>query len=137
MCLCPIYCFVLVVFLGLGVLGLFVPSLQSLDLLTVQTLSHHRLDYLNSITTFLARVGGMPFVCFLSFLVCVYLAWYKKFITVIFISLGVIGSITIGWLLKWCVNRPRLLRHIILLKVTVHRSQVHTVFMHQHWLVWQ
>lgn len=52
------------VFLGLGVLGLFVPSLQSLDLLTVQTLSHHRLDYLNSITTFLARVGGMPFVCF-------------------------------------------------------------------------
>ncbi|MEX7506872.1 phosphatidylglycerophosphatase, partial [Acinetobacter baumannii] len=45
------------VFLGLGVLGLFVPSLQSLDLLTVQTLSHHRLDYLNSITTFLARVG--------------------------------------------------------------------------------
>lgn len=37
------------VFLGLGVLGLFVPSLQSLDLLTVQTLSHHRLDYLNTI----------------------------------------------------------------------------------------
>ncbi len=108
MCLCPIYCFVIGCgFLGLGVLGLFVPSLQSLDLLTVQTLSHHRLDYLNSITTFLARVGGMPFVCFLSFLVCVYLAWYKKFITVIFISLGVIGSITIGWLLKWCVNRPR------------------------------
>ena len=85
----------------------FVPSLQSLDLLTVQTLSHHRLDYLNSITTFLARVGGMPFVCFLSFLVCIYLALYKKYITVIFISLGVIGSITMGWLLKWCVNRPR------------------------------
>ncbi|ENZ0764474.1 phosphatase PAP2 family protein, partial [Acinetobacter baumannii] len=34
-------------------------------------------------------------------------AWYKKYITVIFISLGVIGSITMGWLLKWCVNRPR------------------------------
>ncbi len=74
----------------------FVPSLQSLDLLTVQTLSHHRLDYLNTITNFLARVGGMPFVCFLSFLVCIYLAWYKKYITVIFISLGVIGSITHG-----------------------------------------
>lgn len=39
------------VFLGLGVLGLFVPSLQSLDLLTVQTLSHHRLDYLNTLCT--------------------------------------------------------------------------------------
>ena len=43
----------------------FVPSLQSLDLLTVQTLSHHRLDYLNSITTFLARVGGMPLYVFI------------------------------------------------------------------------
>ena len=43
----------------------FVPSLQSLDLLTVQTLSHHRLDYLNTITTFLARVGGMPLYVFI------------------------------------------------------------------------
>lgn len=50
------------VFLGLGVLGLFVPSLQSLDLLTVQTLSHHRLDYLNTITTFLARAACLLYV---------------------------------------------------------------------------
>ena len=95
------------IFLGLGVLGLFVPRLQSLDLLSVQILSEYRSDYLNSITIFLARIGGMPFVLFLSFLVCIYQAWYKKYITVIFISLGVIGSITMGWLLKWCVDRPR------------------------------
>ncbi len=78
-----------------------------MDLLTVQILSENRSDYLNSITTFLARVGGMPFVCFLSLLVCIYQAWYKKYITVIFISVGVLGSIITGWLLKWCVDRPR------------------------------
>ena len=61
----PYLLLLLVVFLGLGVLGLFVPRLQSLDLLTVQILSENRSDYLNSITTFLARVGGMPFVCFI------------------------------------------------------------------------
>jgi len=84
------------IFFGLGVLGLFVPRLQSMDLLSVQILSEHRSDYLNFITIFLARVGGMPFVCFLCFLVCIYQAWYKKYITVIFISVGVIGSITMG-----------------------------------------
>ena len=74
---------------------------------------------------------------FLSFLVCIYLALYKKYITVIFISLGVIGSITMGWLLKWCVNRPRPPEAYHIVESYGASFQVHIVFMHQHWLVWQ
>ena len=98
------------------------------DLLTVQILSENRSDYLNSITTFLARVGGMPFVCFYPYWCVYYQAWYKKYITVIFISVGVLGSIITVWLLKWCVDRQDLHRYIILSKVMVHRSCAHSVY---------
>ena len=114
----------------------FVPSLQSLDLLTVQTLSHHRLDYLNSITTFLARVGD-AFCMFLSFLVCIYLAWYKNILLLFSLAWELLAVSPWVGCSSGVLTGLDLLRHIILLKVTVHRSQVHIVFMHQHWLVWQ
>ena len=103
------------IFLGVGVLGLFSPTIQSLDILSVQKLSEHRSVLLNQIAIFLSYIGGMPFVCFLSTLGCIYLAWYRKFVAVIFIGLGVIGSIISGWLLKWFVDRPRPLQtyHIV------------------------
>ena len=68
----PYLLLLLVVFFRIRCSWSFVPRLQSLDLLTVQILSENRSDYLNSITTFLARVGGMPFVCFYPYW-CVYI----------------------------------------------------------------
>lgn len=125
------------IFLGLGVLGLFVPRLQSLDLLSVQILSEYRSEYLNSITIFLARIGGMPFVLFYPFW-CVYIRHGIKNILLLFslarefLAVSPWVGCSSGVLIA---QDPR--RYIILSKVTVHRSQVHTVFMHQHWLVWQ
>lgn len=133
----PYLLLLLVVFFRIRCSWSFVPRLQSLDLLTVQILSENRSDYLNSITTFLARVGGMPFVCFLSLLVCIYQAWYKNILLLFSLAWVFLAVSSRVGCSSGVLTVQDLHRYIILSKVMVHRSQVHIVFMHQHWLVWQ
>ncbi|EFF81723.1 PAP2 family protein, partial [Acinetobacter haemolyticus ATCC 19194] len=38
---------------------------------------------------------------------CIYQTWMKNYKSLVFIALSVIGSIAIGWLLKWGIDRPR------------------------------
>ena len=90
-----------------SVLMLLLPSLTHFDLVVVEWLSLHRTVYLNTISITLSALGGMPFVLFLTSLWCFHQGWYKKYTNVIFISLGLIGSIATVWLLKYIISRPR------------------------------
>lgn len=90
-----------------SVLMLFTPSLNPFDLVMVEWMSQHRTVQLNTISTTLSAIGGMPFVLFLTTIWCLYQAWYKKYTNVVFISLGLIGSIATAWLLKYIISRPR------------------------------
>ncbi|OTG68361.1 phosphatidylglycerophosphatase [Acinetobacter sp. ANC 4470] len=90
-----------------SVLMLLLPSLTHFDLAVVEWLSLHRTVYLNTISITLSTLGGMPFVLFLTIIWCLHQTWYKKYRNVIFISLGLIGSIATVWLLKYIISRPR------------------------------
>ena len=94
-------------FLGVGVFGLVCFDTSTLDLLCVQALFEQRSFVLNQVTILLSRLGGMPFLLFLTTFLCLYQTWIKNYKNVIFITLSVGGSIGIGWLLKWSIDRPR------------------------------
>ena len=94
-------------FLGLGVIGFIFPNTSNLDLLSVQAFFEHRSLTLNQVTILLSLLGGMPFLLFLTTFLCLYQTWIKNYKNVIFITLSVGGSIGIGWLLKWSIDRPR------------------------------
>ncbi|WP_130804856.1 phosphatase PAP2 family protein [Acinetobacter ihumii] len=95
------------IFFLLSVFGLSSPVIERLDLSSVQFFNEQRTWTLNQMTTALAYLGGMPFVLFFSTVWCFICAWYKKYTTLTFIISGVVGSIALGWLLKWCFDRPR------------------------------
>ena len=94
-------------FLGLGVFGLVYLDTSTLDLFSVQALFEQRSFVLNQVTILLSRLGGMPFLLFLTTFLCIYQTWLKNDKNAIFIALSVGGSIVIGWLLKWAIDRPR------------------------------
>ena len=94
-------------FLGLGVFGLVYLDTSTLDLFSVQALFEQRSFVLNQVTILLSRLGGMPFLLFLTTFLCIYQTWIKNYKNAIFIALSVGGSIVIGWLLKWGIDRPR------------------------------
>ena len=93
--------------LSISVLMLNLPILSQFDLVSVQWMCQHRLNSLNTIAIGLSALGGMPFVLFLTILWCLHLAWYKKYSDIVFISIGMIGSISTAWLLKHLIARPR------------------------------
>jgi len=90
-----------------SILMLAFPSLNLFDWVMIEWLSQHRTLSLNRIFIALSTIGGMPFVLFLTTIWCLHQAWYKKYTNVIFISLGLIGSIATVWLLKYVISRPR------------------------------
>ncbi len=94
-------------FLGVSVFGLVCFDTSTLDLLCVQALFEQRSFVLNQVTILLSRLGGMPFLLFLTTFLCIYQTWIKNYKNAIFIALSVGGSIGIGWLLKWGIDRPR------------------------------
>jgi membrane-associated phospholipid phosphatase len=94
-------------FLGVGVFGLVYLDTSTLDLFSVQAFFEHRSLTLNRVTILLSLLGGMPFLLFLTTFLCLYQTWIKNYKNVIFITLSVGGSIGIGRLLKWSIDRPR------------------------------
>ncbi|MGY5392376.1 phosphatase PAP2 family protein [Acinetobacter sp. NigerLNRRAM0016] len=91
----------------ISILVLFFQPLTSLDLTIVENFSTLRTEPINKFAILLSALGGMPFVLFLTCLWCFHRAWYKKYKDVIFIGLGVVGSIASVWLLKFLISRPR------------------------------
>lgn len=90
-----------------SVFMLLLPSFTHFDFIAVEWLNQHRTTNLNIIAKILSAIGGMPFVLFLTSLWCLHQAWYKQYMQVAFIGLGLIGSIVTVWLIKYLIARPR------------------------------
>lgn len=99
--------FIGIILFIISILVLFFQPLTSLDLTIVENFSTLRTEPINKFTILLSALGGMPFVLFLTCLWCFHRAWYKKYKDVIFIGLGVVGSIASVCLLKFLISRPR------------------------------
>ena len=91
----------------ISVLVLNIPSWQQVDFAIVEFVSTQRTAHLNLLAITLSVLGGLPFVLFLTCLCCFYLAWYKKYAKIVFISVGLVVSIALSWLLKYLFARPR------------------------------
>lgn len=99
--------FIGIILFIISILVLFFQPLTSLDLTIVENFSTLRTEPINKFAILLSALSGMPFVLFLTCLWCFHRAWYKKYKDVIFIGLGVVGSIASVWLLKFLISRPR------------------------------
>ena len=82
-------------------------AFSAYDLGAVAWMYEHRTPVLNIAAQGFSIAGGMPFVLFLTALWCLRQAWYKKYSDIVFISIGMIGSISTAWLLKYLIARPR------------------------------
>ena len=91
----------------ISVLSLYSSHLNLIDLSIVEWMSQHRIAVFNQIAIGLSALGGMPFVLFFTTLWCLHFAWYKKYTEIVFISIGIFGSIGLAWLLKFTFTRPR------------------------------
>lgn len=90
-----------------SILILKIATLNALDLACVVYFHEQHNEALNLISRSLSVLGGMPFVLFFTTLWCFALAWYKKYSKILFIGLGLIGSMVCAWLLKYLIARPR------------------------------
>ncbi|WP_353172008.1 phosphatase PAP2 family protein [Acinetobacter rudis] len=82
-------------------------AFSAYDLGAVAWMYEHRSNAFNIAAQGFSIAGGMPFVLFLTILWCLHCAWYKKHSEIVFISIGMIGSICLSWMLKYLVSRPR------------------------------
>ncbi|MEB3767592.1 phosphatase PAP2 family protein [Acinetobacter sp. MD2] len=94
-------------FLGFSVVAMHMSLISSLDLIVVQYFSEHRSIVLSQLTQLLSLIGGMPFVLLLTGVWCLFCILKQQYKTALFIALGIIGCIVIGWSLKWMIDRPR------------------------------
>ena len=99
--------FIGIILFIISVLALSIQPLTALDLAMVECFSTLRTEPIDKLAILLSALGGMPFVLFLTTLWCFHHAWYKKYRDVVFIGLGVVGSIASAWLLKFLISRPR------------------------------
>ena len=99
--------FIGIILFIISVLALSIQPLTDLDLAMVEYFSTLRTEPIDKLAILLSALGGMPFVLFLTTLWCFHRAWYKKYRDVVFIGLGVVGSIASAWLLKFLISRPR------------------------------
>ena len=88
-------------------IGLYIPSIQRFDHSTVAWISLHRSFFLNDFSVSLSYIGGLPFTLLLCSVGCVYFYWKKKIANILFIGVGISGSVVLGWSLKYLVDRPR------------------------------
>lgn len=93
--------------LSISCIGLYLPTLQQLDVSVVTWMSLQRLPVLDMIAISLSKLGGLAVVLLISGLCCVWQARLKHYTNILFICLGISGSTVVGWLLKFFIDRPR------------------------------
>ncbi len=79
----------------------------SLDSHLLHWLSTQRNEPLNRIAMALSWIGSLAIVVFLSMVLIFFLALQKKYVMIGLISAGIFGSISLSWLAKYLVARPR------------------------------
>ena len=84
-----------------------VPFLSAIDLASVEWFSHKRILKLNEISIVLSFIGSLPFVLFITAIWCFYAKLLKKYKKLTFICVGLFGSTTLAWMLKFIISRSR------------------------------
>ena len=82
-------------------------SLNTIDLAMIEWFSHQRTQQLNEISIVLSYLGGIPFVLFLMAFWCIYARLFKQYKQTTFIWVGILGSFSLAWILKFLISRPR------------------------------
>lgn len=93
--------------LSISCIGLYLPALQQLDLSVVSWMSLQRNPVFDAIALSLSMLGGLAAVLLISGLCCLWQARFKHHANLVFICLGISGSIVSGWVLKFLIDRPR------------------------------
>lgn len=93
--------------LGLSELIRHIPAFSGWDMTMIEWMRAYRTPQLDTLAIWLSSLGSMPFVLVFSLFWAVQQVCYKKYITALFISLAILSSSVIGWLLKWWIARPR------------------------------
>lgn len=99
--------FIGIIFFVISLLAFSASHFSVWDLQLVEYLATIRTEPINKAAIFLAAVGGMPFVLLITLFWCIHRARYKAYADVVFIVLGVAGSIASVWLMKVLISRPR------------------------------
>ncbi|WP_152874423.1 phosphatase PAP2 family protein [Acinetobacter portensis] len=94
-------------FLFISILVINTPSLNHFETYILKGLSTYRTDLLSEISIGLSTIGSTIFVLFITTLCAIYMAWFKKYIEIIFFFSAIFGSIVIAWTLKYLVSKPR------------------------------
>lgn len=84
-----------------------VQILQKLDDFLLIFAEQHRHPFFNSLAILLSKCGGMPAMLLIFSMFTLFFIHKKKTSAVYFLCLGSIGSIVIGWILKFLIDRPR------------------------------
>nr|WP_144424794.1 phosphatase PAP2 family protein [Acinetobacter equi] len=84
-----------------------ITPLNAIDLAIIEWFSHQRTQQLNEISIVLSYLGGIPFVLFITTLWCFYAKLLKKYGRINFVWFGLLGSISLTWLLKYLISIPR------------------------------
>lgn len=103
------YVFIFIGCLGLTIssIGIYFPFVQQLDTSAVIWMSQHRLMLIDQVAVFLSFIGGLPIMLLGCGIWCLLQIRAKKYISSLFIILGLIGGSIIGWILKYLFDRPR------------------------------
>ncbi len=93
--------------LSLACMWLVFPSIQHYDQSTIVWMSLHRTTFLDEIAVTLSLMGGLGPVLLFCGICCFKQLLDKSYIHVAFIGLAILGSSSIGWILKDLLHRPR------------------------------
>ena len=95
------------IILIISVIGLHISLIHLMDTSFVVWTNTHRNVLFNAIAVKLSLLGGLPFTVIIGTIGCLLLYKSKKYAEVLFVLLSIAGGATIGWLLKYIINRPR------------------------------
>ncbi|MBF7683382.1 phosphatase PAP2 family protein [Acinetobacter sp. B5B] len=90
-------------------------NLHTLDNNLLLLITQYRSTFLNDFSILLSKLGGMPAFIFVVFAYFVWFIRKKRFTQTIYLLLSSVGSIFIGWSLKYVVDRgrPQIIEHLV------------------------
>ena len=103
------YTIIVIACLGLlfSFYGLHSSTIQHYDHFVVAWMNSERFTILDRIAQFLSFTGGLPALLLCSFILAVSLKKTQRNTMIPLILSAVVGSASIGWLMKSLINRPR------------------------------
>ncbi|RKG39058.1 phosphatase PAP2 family protein [Acinetobacter rongchengensis] len=88
-------------------ISLNINEIQQLDLSSVEWMSLHRSGMMNGLAITLSYLGGLPPMIVVVIIGSLYFLRLKQYANIFMLTIGLLGATTIGWIVKYAINRPR------------------------------